>query len=372
MKIVLIGNYVADAQESMLRYADLLHTGLREAGHEVALIAPDRTLKASGPSGIRKWIGYIDKYLLSPRQLTRAARDADVVHVCDHSNAVYVPTRAHVPYVATCHDLLAVRGALGEVNDCPASFAGRYLQRAILRGLGRAHAVACVSTATMKDAKRLLNGYRGKITLVPNSLNYPYTRHDAQTTRARLAECGLPDAGAYVLSVGSSHPRKNRECALHALARISASWDGKVVFAGLPLSDEQRRLASTLGVENRVVEVIKPDNEQLEALYNGALALLFPSRFEGFGWPIIEAQASGCAVISSSWEPMPEVSGGAAILCEPDDHAAFATAILALAGSHEHREQLIESGLRNAARFTRPAMIGQFVALYEQVLAAVS
>jgi glycosyltransferase involved in cell wall biosynthesis len=368
MKVLLIGNYAGDEQQSMLRYADLLREGLTEAGHDVTLAAPEQRLKASGPSGIGKWIGYIDKFILSPRQLARAARRVDVVHVCDHSNAMYVPMKSSVPYVATCHDLLAVRGAMGEVADCPASPLGQHLQRAILRGLRRAHGVACVSAATMHDAKRLLDDYRGKLVLVPNSLNYPYRRLDAKVIRERMGAAGLTDLGEYVLCVGSNQKRKNRECALHAIARIRSGWNGRIVFAGAPLDEELRALASRLGVTDRIVEAPNVGNELLEALYNGALALLFPSRFEGFGWPMVEAQACGCPVICSDRMPMPEVSGGAAILCGPDDHAAFAQAILALSRNPQRRDELVRAGYENAARFDRPTMIRQFVALYEDVV----
>lgn len=351
----------------MLRYGALMGAGLAEAGHEVTLASPRQRLKFSGPHGISKWVGYIDKFVVGPREVARAARHADVVHVCDHSNAVYVPERTSVPYVATCHDLLAVRGAMGEVPDCPASFMGRHLQRAILKGLGRAHAVACVSSATLRDAQRLLNGYRGTFALVPNALNYPYRVLDAATVRQRLAAQGLDSADPYVFSIGSSHRRKNRECVLHALAGIASSWSGKVIFAGLPLSTEHRELVRRLGIESRVIEVVKPNNELLEALYNGALALLFPSRFEGFGWPLVEAQACGCPVICSDREPLPEVTGRAAILCDADDHAAFGRAILDLAHSPQRRAELVRQGLQNATHFERSAMIGRFVALYEQV-----
>jgi glycosyltransferase involved in cell wall biosynthesis len=105
----------------------------------------------------------------------------------------------------------------------------------------------------------------------------------------------------------------------------------------------------------------------LEALYNGALALLFPSRFEGFGWPVIEAQACGCPVISSDRMPMPEVSGGHAILRDPDDHAAFGQAILELSRSPGRRNELTRAGQENAARFDRPTMIKRFLSLYEDV-----
>jgi len=370
VKVVLIANYAADRQESMLRYASLLRDGLAMAGHEVTLTAPRQTFRQAGPQGLPKWIGYIDKYLLSPRELERAARGADVVHVCDHANSVYVPAKSTIPYVATCHDLLAVRGALGEDTDSPASFMGVHLQRAIVAGLHRAHAVACVSQATLKDVQRLLNGYSGKLAVVPNAVNYPYRRLDVETVQSRLeAVEALRTSEPYVLHVGSNLRRKNRGCVLRAFA-AAKNWDGLLVIAGSPLDDELRDLATRLGVLNRIVEVERPDNETLEALYNGALAMLFPSHFEGFGWPLIEAQACGCPVICSDREPMPEVTGNAAILCDADDAPAFARAIVELAGNDSRRTQLVAEGLQNAARYDTATMTRRFVELYEQIAGA--
>ncbi len=239
MKVLLIGNYAPDRQESMQRYAALLRDGLTEAGHDVTLAVPGAVLNYSSrpASGLWKWIGYLDKFVLGSRALASAARHADVVHVCDHSNALYVPFKASKPYVVTCHDMLAVRGALGEETDCPAGFTGRQLQKSILSGLRRAHAVACVSGATLKDAQRLLGDYAGKLVVTPNSLNYPYRRRDSQITRKLLAQIpGLSDDTPYVLNVGSNLRRKNREAAVRAVAGIAASWNGKLVFAGQPLS----------------------------------------------------------------------------------------------------------------------------------------
>ncbi len=366
---MLIGNYAPDLQESMLRYTEMMRDGLLEAGHEVVVAVPHAALNRAGHSaaGAWKWIGYVDKYLLSQQVLTRAARQADIVHVCDHSNSVYVPSAAHIPHVVTCHDLLAVRGALGEGTDCPASFAGRLLQQGILRGLRRAQAVACVSAATLVDARRLLNGYRGRLVVTPNALNYPYRRLDADTIRRRLEALPGLREGGWLLHVGSNLRRKNRECVLRTFARIAPYWRGPLVFAGQPLSDDLRQQAQALGVAGRIVEVVKPDNEVLEALYNGALALLFPSRFEGFGWPVIEAQACGCPVICSDREPLPEVAGGAAIHCGADDDAAFAAAALELQRDDGLRAAISRRGLDNAGRYSRVAMIERFVSLYRQI-----
>ena len=358
----------------MRRYAHLVLESLRSTGHDVTLQVPQQVLNVAGGSGagIGKWIGYVDKYALAAPQLARAARTAQLVHICDHSNSIYVPSRPRVPYVVTCHDLLAVRGSLGEDTDCPASFTGRRLQQAILRGLRRAQALACVSGATLSDARRLLVGYTGRLALLPNALNYPFKVLDAVEVERRLAV--LPrrvDIGNYVLHVGSNLRRKNREGALRALALTTSSWSGQLLFAGQPLTAELRQLARTLRVHDRIVEVDKPSDELLEALYNGALALLFPSRFEGFGWPIIEAQACGCPVLCSDRPPFPEVAGGAAIMCDADDAVAFAAALRRLASQPELRRELRSRGRENARRYGRASLIEHLLELYAQVLAAV-
>jgi glycosyltransferase involved in cell wall biosynthesis len=372
MKILLIGNYPADAQESMQRYSDMLRTGLSAAGHSVTVVLPRPVLNRRGRAGgAWKWIGYLDKFVLSPSSLRRAAREADIVHICDHGNSMYVPQRSDVPYVVTCHDLLAVRGALGEDTDCPAGFAGRRLQRQILRGLRRASAVVCVSSATLRDVQRLLADYSGKLVVVPNALSHPYRRLDPQTNQRRLSSLIQPASkSGYVLHVGSNLRRKNREGVLRALAASASSWNGTLVVAGQPLTGELRQLARELSVLDRIVEVVKPSNDVLEILYNGALALLFPSRFEGFGWPLIEAQACGCPVICGNREPLPEVTGGAAIICDPDDHHALADAIVRLSRQGEMREDLRRRGLENAASYGNQRTISGCVTLYEQLAAA--
>jgi glycosyltransferase involved in cell wall biosynthesis len=271
----------------------------------------------------------------------------------------------------TCHDLLAVRGALGEQTDCPASFTGRWLQMSIMRGLRRADALACVSNATLRDAHRLLPEYGGEVVLAPNALSYPYQPLDQETSRVRLASIvALDEYRPFVLSVGSNLRRKNREAVLRSIAAAAPAWNGSIVFAGQPLTAELHALASELKIADRVVEVVKPSNETLEALYNRALALLFPSRFEGFGWPVLEAQACGCPVICSDRAPLPEVAGGAALFCGADDVEGQADAILTLSHSAEMCADLRRRGQVNAARFSRAAMIERFGSLYRRLAAA--
>ena len=370
MRITLIGNYAPDRQQSMLRYARLLHDGLAAAGHDVRFVVPRQRLPGAGPGGAGKWLGYVDKYILSLPEIGAAVAGADVVHVCDHSNAVYIPGRSSIPYTATCHDLIAVRAALGEIRDWPVRATGRLLQRAVRQGLGRARAIACVSEATRADVVRLLPGFAGAVEMVPNALNFDYRPLDAMeraTTRS-LLPAHARNLPPYLLLVGSADRRKNRATAIRAVAALRGRWDGVLVFAGESLTPAQRQLAIDCGVPDRVIEIATPDNVQLRLLYNEASALLFPSRHEGFGWPLLEAQACGCPVICSDVAPMPQVTGGAALFCDPEDPAAFAGLVLALERDADLRSSLIERGLENARNHSRAAMIDGLQGLFERVV----
>src|ERR1043165_7227567 len=145
--VLLIGNYPPDQQQSMHRFGTMLLQGLTAAGVTAELIRPAPFFGRFRLAGafIAKWLGYIDKLILFPRQLRKkiAQRRPELVHICDHSNAIYVRFAAPIPTIVTCHDLLAVRGALGEETDCPATRSGKLLQRWILAGLRRARAVIC-------------------------------------------------------------------------------------------------------------------------------------------------------------------------------------------------------------------------------------
>jgi glycosyltransferase involved in cell wall biosynthesis len=119
---------------------------------------------------------------------------------------------------------------------------------------------------------------------------------------------------------------------------------------GEPLTESLRSLGRELGVADRIVELPEASNELLEALYNLATALLFPSSCEGFGWPIAEAHACGCPVICTDREPMTEVAGGAALAHPIEDEAGFAADLLRL--NPEERARWSARALENAKRFS--------------------
>lgn len=373
MRILLVANYLPDAQESMQRFAALLGTGFAHAGHTV------RTLRPSVIAGCvarndsaAKWLGYVDKFALFPRVLREAAAWAQIVHVCDHSNAFYMKYLAGRPHVVTCHDLLAVRSAIGDIPRRETRWSGRRLQSMILTGLGRARHIVCVSDSTRHDVLRIVPDaarQHNKITRIYNGLNYPYAPMDRGQAEGRLTRLGLSPRRPFLLHVGGNQWYKNRPGVIDIFARLRTLEDGRdlaLVMAGKPWTAELRQLILSRKLESSAVELSNVPEEDLRALYSSAELMLFPSLAEGFGWPVIEAQACGCIVAASNFAPMTEVGGDAAIYVDPADPESAALKLWkVLRSAPGLRVALRQAGLRNAARFSAASMIGAYLNLYQ-------
>ncbi|HXP34188.1 MAG TPA: glycosyltransferase, partial [Chthoniobacterales bacterium] len=170
----------------------------------------------------------------------------------------------------------------------------------------------------------------------------------------------------FILHVGSNLRRKNRDGALRIFALCKGKWNARLVFVGDMLTPELLSLAESLGISDRVTQVPDASAELLEALYNRAVALLYPSRFEGFGWPIIEAQACGCPVVCSNSGPLPEAAGDAGLFHDPDDEAGFAADLLRLRDPAQ-RAIWSEKSVRNAGRFSTSRMVSHYIDIYRNL-----
>lgn len=369
MKILLVGNYPHDRQESMARYVGMLGRGLTERGADVRVISPVPLFGKIRPGmhGIAKWLGYMDKFLVFPFAMRKASSWADVVHVCDHSNAMYVAHAGGKPCVVTCHDMLAVRSALGEFEMNPVKWTGRLLQRWIMRGMERATKVACVSETTKRELLRIGSIPEDNLVVVCNGLNYRYSPMAPASAADQVARFGIDPSARFFMHVGSDVWYKNRIGAVKIFCHIAAmeeKW--RMVLVGAPPSQSLEEYIRKSGHSERIHCISGVDNEGLRALYSMSSGLIFPSLYEGFGWPIIEAQACGCPVITSNRPPMTEVGGEAAIYIDPENPIEAAETILA---REESFQKQVEGGFANASKFSANAMIDAFFNLYRMVLA---
>jgi glycosyltransferase involved in cell wall biosynthesis len=370
--VLLIGNYPPDRQESMRRFSMMMLDGLHAAGVQAELIQPQPLFGRFRLAGgfVTKWLAYLDKFVLFPVRLRNKLKTSPtLVHICDHSNAMYAKQVRDVPTVTTCHDLLAVRGALGEQTDCPASATGKLLQRWIVSGLEDSTVVCSVSLATLKDAERLITRRNGqpRLDLISLGLSYPYRQLSQDEAETRLKEHSVAvTPKQFVLHVGSNLKRKNREGVIRIFARCKDRWTGSLVLVGEPLTSSLRALVAELGISDRLIEVPHASSELLEALYSCAMVLLFPSTFEGFGWPIAEAHACGCPVLTADRAPMTEVAGDAKLARAIEDEAGFTEDLLRLTDPAE-RERWSAKALENAKRFSAAEMIEKYREIYRSV-----
>jgi glycosyltransferase involved in cell wall biosynthesis len=372
MRILLVGNYALDNQASMLRYADMLCRQIALRGHHVEIIQPQPVfgnLVARGP--LRKWLGYVDKYLLFPAKLRARVSAFDIVHICDHSNSMYLSHTGPRPASITCHDLLAILSAQGRYPQQKISLTGKVQQRWILKHLSGAQNVICVSANTARELAALSRKAPQNVSVIPNPLNFPYSAAPAENVLNLRNRLGLAAEERYLLHVGGGHWYKNRPGVLRIFQllnetlRAAGAIPLRLIMAGESWSPAMREFVDAQHLQASVVELIDPSNEDLRLLYTGAAALLFPSLYEGFGWPLIEAQSCGCPVITSNRPPMTEVAREAALYIDPENEAAAAALV---AASLDRLHLLREAGLRNAQRFDP----GQIIPAYEDFFAAVA
>lgn len=370
MKVLLVGTYAADRQYSMLGFAGALRAGLAERGCEVRLVSPRVLLGRARVPRLGKWLGHADKFLLFPPQLRRAARWADIVHFVDHGQAVYAKHVRKTAHVVTCNDLIAAKAAFGELPNWSLAGTARVYQQMILDGLRRARQVVCISEATRQDVLRMAQVPEGRTSLIYDALFYPYRPMPDSESVPVLQALGLPPDAAFLLHIGRDVPTKNRQ-GLVKIFRVLREQHGltqlMLVLAGKPLAPEIRQAVREAGMEDSIVELSHLADEQLRALYSRAQALVFPSLCEGFGMPIIEAQACGCPVFTSDRAPMTEVGGEAAMYFDPAQPAQAAQVI---ADNLGQAAAMREAGFRNVQRFTTERMITDYLDTYRALLRA--
>ena len=377
MRILLVGNFIPDAQQSMQRYAQWLENSLSDLGHTVAVVRPTpRFSRLSRIPSISKYLGYIDKFLIFPGTLRRLSRHYDLVHILDHSNSMYISAVAGKPNLITCHDVLAIRSAHGDFPQSRTGWSGRLLQRAILSGLCQAPRILCVSSKTAQDLTRLIAAFGRKVEpelrVVFNPLNWnyhPVEERDPEMDR-RL---GLLPGTKYLLHVGGNQWYKNRLGVLHLFAAFRNHWmarnmagEIRLLMVGKSFTEPMREFVKSRSLTDSIAEMQGVSNTDLQYLYSHAQALIFPSLEEGFGWPLLEAQACGCPVVTSSLEPMSEVVGNAAVLINVASDPQLES--LKIFDAIEHRQALRIAGFANLQRFAQQTILDQYLACYQSAL----
>jgi len=373
MKILLIGNYINDQQISINRFVGLMEKGLKKVGHEVWRVQAEPVLGKlhPGANGLGKWLGYIDKLLIFPFKLRQYLDWADLVCICDQSFSYYTPYLQDKTHLVICHDLLAIRAALGEIPENPTGWTGRQYQSWIYRGFKMADYVACSSETTRSDVLRLTSINPGRVIVIEDCLDEDYDKMPREEALARVAKFNVNLDYPFLIHVGGNQWYKNRLGLLNIfnyLRKYPELANIQLLMIGRALKPVMSEFIQTHNLEKQVLELVDLNNDDLRAFYSLATALIFPSLQEGFGVPPIEAQVCGCPVFTSNRLPITEISADAAVYFDPKAPETAAKIIAETLLNPEKMDSLRQKGFKNATRFSFMRMMESYDKMLQTML----
>ena len=278
-----------------------------------------------------------------------------------------LPLRAEagVPQVVTVHDLTLITHP--EWHEAAKV---RWFRWAMRRAVARAERVLCVSATTARDLSEQLGIDPARIDVTPLGTDLRRAPDgDVAALRGRL---GLGEREPYLLGLGTLEPRKDLPTLVRAFALLAHDLPHRLVLAGLagwgagPL----HQVVAASGVADRVLFTGYVPETDKAALFSGADVFVYPSRYEGFGLPVLEAMACGVPAVTTTGGSLPEVAGDGALLVEPGDPGVLAAAIAKLLGDPEGAGALARRGLARAATQTWDRCAALTAAAYRRAAAS--
>lgn len=353
MHVTLFRDLPTEHWWSMERYADELTRALQHIGCNARAYVAARPLARlrGAPNTLANYVWRSTVYPLAAR-----FQQGEVNHIVDHSYAHLLDMLDASRTVVTCHDL-APR-ALNEGRGL-----GRWLWERSFRALLRAARIIADSEFTRAEILRYANYPAERIAVVPLAAGAEFFEPVADADVRALREKFQLHDQRVVLHLGSCAPRKNVEAILRALA----SFEREVVFVqiGGVFTPSQRALIESLRC--RVIQAPPPFGYALRVWYRAADVFVFPSTYEGFGMPVLEAMASGVPVICARASSLPKVVGDAAIQVNPHAPNEIADALERLFTDHTLRDELCARGWARAREFTWERTARETLAVYQSL-----
>jgi glycosyltransferase involved in cell wall biosynthesis len=320
MKIVLFTHPSFLAHQSMPRFAKMIEKGMLQTGHELTIWSPKAFFfKLSfNTSFLEKWLGYLDQYIVFPiivkLRLLSCSKDTLFVFA-DNALGPWVPLVKNRYHVVHCHDFLAQQSAFGLLPENKVGITGKYYQKFIRWGYSKAENFISISIKTQTDLHLLLTKQPKISKVVYNGLNQNFEPVKSKIELRELLtnEYNIDLSKGYILHVGGNAFYKNKLGVMETYDQWAKDFKSNVplILVGELPSAELISFKEKSIVSKSIYFITNIDDFQLQQFYQGASVMVFPSLYEGFGWPIVEAMASGSLVITTDEDPMKEVAGDA-------------------------------------------------------------
>ena len=369
LDITIFRDFVEDGRTSMEIYADNL-------GESLNILVNNQFVINMYQPHIPTWVKAIPKKLNLRMRAARycaypfqaKAKQGTINHIIDHSYAHLLQVLDPKRSIVTVHDIipqLAWKGVIPGLTYPHKPF----LNKLSLGFLKEARAVIAVSQNTKRDLVNHCGLQEERITVVHNGLNTIF-RPESEERRATLRQ-GLkfPDSGTLLILITGNQSYKNHITSLRVIERLQTICRKPIQLVSLGADNtELDNYLAKINLNNPLIRLDGINKQSMVDLYNSVDCLLFPSWYEGFGWPPLEAMACGTPVVTSNVASLPEIVGDAALMAAPDDVENLTEAVRIMLEDRDRRKEFVESGLKNTTRFTWEHCASEVAALYQKIL----
>jgi len=372
MRIQIIPGAYNNDKKSMELYANDIFNGLNcvDPLIEVSLLKFERINAEKKRSFAKIFEREYDTTLRYTWQVTRDRdrRSDAIYHITDHTYSYLTFFLPADRTVVTCHDLIPLACKLHNSRIATTKLQSHFLAK--IFGLKKARKIIAPSYATKRDIVKHLKIDQERIDVVYPGLNNPFhcINLRERTNRVKTTSQTL----VKLLHVGSNISYKNLDrliIALHQLSNIDKERIYILHKLGSDFSPYQRSLIAQLKLGDRVLYLGAPESwSRLNDIYNEMDLLVYPSLYEGFCYPVLEAMAAGLPVICSRNGSLDEITGGAAVICEPEEPYALADLIKATFINKRLLLINIKNGFKNVERFNKQFLHSQLLQVYRSVL----
>lgn len=359
MKATLFRDMAEENWMSMDLYADHLTRSLSD---RFALEATFQVVQPVSPFSRvpfahlpHKWRKLADEYLARYLycRFVAARSESDIYHVLDHSYGHLVNALQPERTVVTCHDLIPLKSRGESGNGLGESLARRSFNYS-LKGLTRAARIIADSEATKRDIVRYLAYDPGRIRVIYPGRDPSFCRLSEKQREQARRMFGLDQGAHFIFHVGHCEEYKNIRgllTVLHLLVH-HLGLEVYLIKVGGFLTEKQTCLVDNYGLETHLIQLGLLTRRELCLLYNAVDLLLFPSHYEGFGFPVLEAMACGLPVVTSTAPSLMEIVGDKGITKAPNDHEGLAKAAYEVLTDKDLYRHMADDGYERAKFFS--------------------